>query len=496
MGGGLGGLFAGALLAKENYRVTMLEKNAVIGGGLQTFKRYGVEFESGMHTLGAIRPGGSIYKMCRYLGIMDQLHIHNVDHDCMDQITYLSDGKTYRIPEGREAFTAYFQHEFPEEAEGVKAYVDALYALVDEIDFFFLRTSDAHVYTHDEKFLWPADEFVAHYVKNPKLRDVLSYMNPMFGGYEGHTPAYVHALINVIYINGASRFVGNSQQLAEALRGVIEAAGGQVLGGDPVVKIDINERLVTAVHTRQGHTYQADKYICDLHPAVMLSLTDSKAFSKAFRMRMKEAPNSYSSFSTYIIFKPESFPYINHTCYEQDDYGQVWHYDCYDAKDWPRGFLYMTPCEENQGRWATKMIVNSIMPFSACRQWSDTVTGHRGEDYEKWKKWHVERVLDKMERLYPDFRKTIAHVFAASPLTIRDFYNVPEGALYGLHKDCKDVAMGQVPVFTKVHNLYMTGQCVNLHGFCGVPLTAINTVEAIVGIHSVTNKINAFNEES
>ena len=36
----------------------------------------------------------------------------------------------------------------------------------------------------------------------------------------------------------------------------------------------------------------------------------------------------------------------------------------------------------------------------------------------------------------------------------------------------------------------MTGQNVNLHGFCGVPLTAINTVEAIVGLNQIIKKIN------
>ena len=33
IGGGLGGLVTGALLSKEGYRVTVLEKNGIIGGG-------------------------------------------------------------------------------------------------------------------------------------------------------------------------------------------------------------------------------------------------------------------------------------------------------------------------------------------------------------------------------------------------------------------------------------------------------------------------------
>ena len=48
IGAGLGGLITGALLSKEGYVVTLLEKNPIIGGGLQCFHRRGVIFETGM----------------------------------------------------------------------------------------------------------------------------------------------------------------------------------------------------------------------------------------------------------------------------------------------------------------------------------------------------------------------------------------------------------------------------------------------------------------
>ena len=39
IGGGLGGLFTAALLSKSGMRCLVLEKNAIIGGGLQSFRR-------------------------------------------------------------------------------------------------------------------------------------------------------------------------------------------------------------------------------------------------------------------------------------------------------------------------------------------------------------------------------------------------------------------------------------------------------------------------
>ena len=69
IGGGLGGLFTGAILAKEGLRVTVLEKNATAGGGLQTFRRFGEEFDTGMHVIGGMQSGGNIRRICQYLGI-------------------------------------------------------------------------------------------------------------------------------------------------------------------------------------------------------------------------------------------------------------------------------------------------------------------------------------------------------------------------------------------------------------------------------------------
>ena len=491
MGGGLGGLFTGALLARDGYPVTVIEKNKTLGGGLHMFTRHGVSFETGMHMLGGLRPGGSIAKVCEYLGIASKLDLLPADHDCIDSITYLSDGNTYRIPEGREAFVAYLSRQFPHQAQSIKAYVDKLYALSEEVDLFYLRHHSGNISGHSEEFLWPASRLIAHYIDDERLRDLLAYMNPMYGGVENHTPAYVHALITVLYINGTDRFAGGSQQLATALAGVITSNNGEVVTSEKVTRIEVDDnRKVKKVETDKGRVYSAGIYVAAFHPCALLEIIDDNAFNKAYKDRITSAPNSYSAFSLFISFKPETFPYINHTCYFQDDYGLVWKHGDYDAENWPRGFMYMTSPEHNQGKWATKMIVNCIMKFEQVEQWSNTTTGHRGEDYEQWKQKHIDKVLRRLEQLHPGIGECIDHVTASSPLTIRDYFNAKDGAIYGFSKDCNNLALTQLSIFTKVKNLYLTGQCINLHGICGVPLTAVNTVEAIERSHDIIDRIN------
>ena len=88
-----------------------------------------------------------------------------------------------------------------------------------------------------------------------------------------------------------------------------------------------------------------------------------------------------------------------------------------------------------------------------------------------------------------------AHIYAASPLTVRDYYHTKEGALFGYRKDSDNPVLTQIPVYTKVRNLLLTGQNINLHGICGVPLTAINTAEAILGTNTIINLINDANKD-
>ena len=492
IGGGFGGLVTGALLAREGFRVRVLEKNHNIGGGLQSFTRQGMYFETGMHILGGFSQGGSVRRIFEYLGIMNQLRIERCDMDCMDEITYLSTGENYRLPQGREAFTEALCRYFPAESDNIHRYLQACYDLTEEVDMFYLRPTERVFTLHSKRFMQPVDEFIADFITDPRLRDLLAYMNPMYGGVPGHTPAYIHALINVLYINGQYHFRGRSQHMAELLVSVIYEHGGEVLTNQTVSAVNVVDKQVESVQTASGSVFRADYYVSTIHTKTLLPLLPEGALPRGYVTRLTEAPVTYSAFILYLAFKPESFPYINHTGYIQDDYGQIWNHDEYDPDTWPRGLMYLTPPTENQGPWAVRMTINCLMRYDQVRQWEHTTVGHRGADYEAWKREQAERIIDKLERIFPDIRQCIKTYYTASPLTIRDYYASPDGALYGYSKDGLDPARTLIAPVTRIRNLLLSGQCVNLHGICGVPLTAINTVECIFGLNTIVKKINDY----
>ena len=171
-------------------------------------------------------------------------------------------------------------------------------------------------------------------------------------------------------------------------------------------------------------------------------------------------------------------------------YDDIWKFGRTDTQ-WPLGFLFMTPPERNQGKYANKAIITAPMSFEEVREWEATSWGHRTKGYEVWKERKADELFHLVEEIHPGFRDCVIGVNTASPLTIRDFYAAKEGTLCGFSKDYSNIVASQVPVVTKIDNLLLTGQNNNLHGFCGVPLTAINTCEAILGINYIINKINA-----
>lgn len=488
IGGGLGGLVSGALLAKEGYKVTVLEKNAIIGGGLQTFKRKGVSFPTGMHVFGGFGEEGQLRKLFSYLGIMDRLSLRAMDEEGYDVVKVLEDGASYSLPKGKEHFINYLGEVFPAEKANIRAYVDKLFALSEEEDLFYLREQKPQVFMSvSEDAILPYDELMDRYITDPKLKGVLSYLNPLMGGKPGTTPAFMSALLGVLHIGGTYQFVGSSQQMAELLKEVIETAGGQVLANEEVVRIEVEGREVSRVITKQGNAYHADSYISDVHPDVLLRLVDDKAFPTSFRSRIQSIPETRSCFKVYVKFKEGAFPYVNHTNYCLSDYGTK--YDI-SQSEWPNSVMYYTPAVEGQGSYAEIMVIIGEMDYEWVKPWEATQVGHRGASYEQWKLQMTEQVLDFMEKIYPDIREKTEFVMASSPLTIRDYYGNKEGSNYGFLRDSHNIMLSQLSVFTKVKNLYLTGQNVNIHGMCGVALTAIQTVEALVGTNTVVRKIN------
>ncbi|MDR2118493.1 MAG: FAD-dependent oxidoreductase [Tannerellaceae bacterium] len=491
IGGGIGGLFCGAILSREGYRVKIFEKHTALGGGLHEFTRDGVSFETGMHVVGAFAPGQVLHRICSYLGVMHRLCVLPEDEDCFELFHIASDRKKYRMPRGFDAFIERIGAEFPEEREHVAQYLHALYRICDEVKLYNLEKTDASFQEYSGRFMTSVGDFIDSFTSNPRLRFVLAFCNPLYAGSRYQTPVYIHALISKLYIEGAARLVGGSRQLADGLVEQIRRHGGEVYARRGITRIEITGDRIACVTAADGTQHRADRYISSIHPSSLFRLLDTSKLQRSYRERIDTIPNTYSVFTMYIVFKPGTFPFFNYTYYYQDDYRDTWEHDVYTEESWPRGLMFITPPATMHDVYAEKMIVNCIMNYETVKPWEHTVSGKRGEAYEAFKRRCEQRILDKLQEVYPQIRSCIRSRYSSTPLTIRDYCNQKEGALYGVAKDCRHIERSHIPIRTKLKNLLLTGQNIKLHGILGVPLTAILTCAELVGLDYLLDKINA-----
>lgn len=478
IGGGLGGLFTGAILAKNGKRVTIVEKNRSIGGGLHMFRRGDVEFATGMHVFGGFIQGSTMRRICRYLGIENSLCLKDTDADCMDEI--ITPERRYALPSGRENYVRYLSALFPEEAEGIRRYVDALFRLAyAEISYFLNSTSTVSV--ENEQFLWPADDLIAYYIKDKKLRSLLSYLSPLYSGVKGETPAYEHAIVNAFHIEGSSMFADGSQHMADALARIVKEAGGEVITGEEVVRIEVKNHMAMAIETKGGRRIEAENFVSDIDPQQLVRIVTPGAFPASFCARVNDAPYTYSAFKLFLKLKKGKMPLVSHPLYFYNDVkGEgVWDADKVKLEEWP--LCAMAVMSGGSDGTAETMTVVSPITYDWFEQWGESRVGHRAKEYYTFKKELEQKVFSLLKRSVARLEENVEEMFSSTPLTIRDYNGIHRGSMYGFHKDCNHIMYTKLSVHTKVRNLFLTGQSVNLHGMSGVTITSVMTAEAILG---------------
>ena len=134
--------------------------------------------------------------------------------------------------------------------------------------------------------------------------------------------------------------------------------------------------------------------------------------------------------------------------------------------------------------------------YKEVEPWEDsynTVTrqGARATGYLEWKERKEEQVLRAVIARFPALKDLIRSVHSSTPLTMRDYLSAPRGTTYGLHRDHEDPMSVYVAPRTKVPNLLLTGQNVNVHGILGVTVSAVLTCAELLGKEYLVRKIQA-----
>jgi all-trans-retinol 13,14-reductase len=163
-------------------------------------------------------------------------------------------------------------------------------------------------------------------------------------------------------------------------------------------------------------------------------------------------------------------------------------------ENWPLGYGIFFSASSRSEIYAESMTILAYMRYDEVKAWENTFNtvsaeDNRGEDYETFKKRKAEILLDCVEEKFPGLRDRIKTYYTATPLSYRDYIGNDDGSMYGIVKDYRNPLKTFISPRTKLPNLYLTGQNLNLHGILGAAMSGVVTCTALMGNDNVVDKI-------
>jgi all-trans-retinol 13,14-reductase len=492
IGSGLGGLVSALILAKEGLKVCVLEKNNQYGGNLQTFSRDKLIFDTGVHYLGGLSKGQNLYQFFSYLEIMDDLKLQKMDEDGYDRITFGDDEIEYPHAQGYDNFVEQLTAYFPDEKENLESYCNEIQYVCGQFPRYHVVGKDQY---NEEILHLNTKRFIESVTQNKKLQSVLLGSNFLYGGDSEYIPFYVHALTVNSYIQSAYKCVKGGSQISKLLIRKLRQYGAEVYKHTEVSEMIFNEnQILTAVKTRSGKEYAAKRFISNIEIRTTIQLIGNDRLKKSFLNRVLSWEPVSSCFSIYLVLKPQSVRNFNYNRYHYSSEEMVWNAFKYTKDKWPETYMLSSTPSKHHPEFAESLTAISYMDFDEVKAWEKTINTiadehERGAAYEKFKLEKAEKMINALEKKVPGLKRSIHKVYTSSPLSYRDYIGGFDGSMYGYMKSSENPLKTMVSPRTKIENLYLTGQSVNMHGILGVTIGAFNTCAEILGKERIDERL-------
>ena len=477
IGGGLSGLTSAALLSKAGLGVCVLEEQPRPGGYLQGFSRGGFEFDTAIHWLNGMAPGGMSGRLLEYLGgdypvcppLKQFQRYKGQNHD------YLLTTEPGLM---RDAMAA----DFPAQAEGIhRLFADAeelgrrmskLHRLSRAFETMppwtkmFRGLGMLFWYLGIRRHLRPElEQGLARYVDDPAFARIYiaeeklsTVLVPMAWAYQGDLYAPPQ---------------GGSLRLIEWLVNRGQKQGAEIILKECVEEVLLEGGRAVGVRCASGRVAKAPHVVCASDVSQLYNrLLPSEATTQKFRSRLQEADLFYSSLSLYLGLD----------C-DPRELGLGEEQVLLTRDDVPRAEqMCNTP-----DRVALTVLAPSVRDPSLAPAGKGTVTIHcpalledhhrwgtgdameRGERYKEIKQRQAQILLDRVDReLCPGLSRKVTMMEAATPVTFKRYTRNRGGSLLGTKASDRNIKARVAHYITPVKGLLLAGHWAEYSG--GVPM--------------------------
>ena len=453
IGAGVGGLAAGALLARKGAMVTVLEAQDYPGGCAATFAREGYRFDAGATIGCGFHNGGPMDILGKELGIQWPVSQEAVAWQYCHNSIHLD------LPPQRLGILERFPRSAPfwkEQADLAKllwhlAEGGLSWPAKGARDLARLARKgiaglpgSAHLLSFSKKTV---HEWLASHGLDSDP-DFVRFIDAQLLVSVQTTSKYANAINAAIALDlplsGSYRVKGGIGTVSELLAAAIEENGGAVLYRKKVIRIDSVRRQVFGLETSDGSALAADFVLANLPPESLSLLTGQENKPEVV---MSESPQ-WSAFVLYLGMDPALFSALpTHHVQIIGASGEL--------AEGNSIFVSFSPGDETN-RAPEGLCAVTISTHTRPEQWFQAK--EKGSAvYLELKSAYTARVLNVLSEQFPEARESIRSITAATPVTWERYTGRFQGLVGGYPQTSLFKVRGPA---TSFDNLFLVGDSI------------------------------------
>lgn len=472
IGSGIGGLVTATQLAAKGAKVLVLERYLIPGGSAGYFERQGYRFDVGASMIFGFGDRGTTNLLTRAL---EAVHVSLETIPDPVQIHYhLPNGLDLRVHRDYEKFLQELITHFPHEREGIRRFYDECWAVFNCLNAMELLSLEEPRYLTRVFFQHPfaclglvkylpqnAGDIARRYIQDPNLLRFIDMECYCWSVVPADRTPMINAgmVFSDRHYGGINYPKGGVGQLAQKLAEGLEKAGSTICYRARVTEILCENGRAVGVKLASGETFRAKRVVSnatrwDTFEKLLPGESKPRSEEK-WQQRYQKSP---SFFSLHLGVKAEVLPPGT---------------DCHHIllEDWGRmedsmGTIFVSiptlldPTLAPEGH-------HIIHTFTPC--WMEEWKGLSPSAYEARKEAIAEKMVHRLEAIFPGMGDALDYQEAGTPRTHRRFLGRVDGT-YGPIPSRKLLGLLGMPFNrTAVPGLY----CVGDSTFPGQGLNAV-----------------------